>query len=109
MKEFFEKVRKYVRASDTSLLLAVLACSAISCIMLYSIASNELESRCDMSTFRTQVVASCLGLVMVIVLSVIDYNRYIRLWFIYAPFAVLMTLLTFTPLGYSRSGADDRA
>lgn len=109
MKEFFEKVRKYIQASDTSLLLAVIACSAISCIMLFSIASNELESRCDMGTFRTQVIASCLGLGMVVVLSVIDYNRYIRLWFIYAPFAVLMTLLTFTPLGYSRGGADDRA
>lgn len=109
MKEFFANVRKYVRASDMSLLAAVVACSVISCIMLFSIASNELDDRCDMSTFRTQVIASCLGLVMVGVLSVLDYNRYSRLWWIYAPIAVLMTMLTFTPLGYSRGGADDRA
>ncbi len=109
MKEFFEKAKKYFRTSDTSLILAVMICSAISCLMLFSIASNELESRCDMGTFRTQLVASVLGIIMVVVLSVIDYNKYIRLWFIYAPFAAVMTLLTFTPLGYSRGGADDRA
>lgn len=109
MKRFMEAVRKYVRASDLSLVLAVLCCSAVSCIMLYSIAVNELVDRCDMSTFRTQLAASVMGLGVVIVLSVLDYNKFIKLWWIYAPLSIGLTLLTFTPLGYSREGADDRA
>lgn len=109
MKQLIEAVRKYVRASDLSLILAVLVCSAISCTMLYSIAANELIDRCTMGTFRTQVVASVLGVVVVVVLSVLDYNKFIKLWWIYAPAAIALTLLTFTPLGYSRAGADDRA
>lgn len=104
-----ESVRKYVRTSDISLILAVLACSVISCIMLYSIASNEIMELCDMSTFRTQIVASVMGIIAVIVLSMIDYNKLIRLWWLYMPIAIGLTLLTFTPLGYQRPGADDRS
>ena len=85
MKRFWEAVRRYFRALDIGLLMAVIACSVISCIMLYSIASNELISRCTMGTFRTQVVASAMGLVAVVVLSVLDYNKFIRLWWLYAP------------------------
>lgn len=109
MKQFFISVRKYFRASDMSLILAAIACSVISCIMLFSIASNELISRCTMSTFRTQVIASTLGLGVVVVLSVLDYKKFIRLWWIYAPVALILVLLTFTSLGYRRAGADDQA
>ncbi|MBQ8078634.1 MAG: FtsW/RodA/SpoVE family cell cycle protein [Oscillospiraceae bacterium] len=109
MKEIWDAIRKYVRASDKALLLAAIACSAISCTMLYSIATNALIDRCDLSTFRTQAIASALGLVVVAVLSILDYNKFIRLWFIYAPAALILTSLTFTGLGYKRAGADDQA
>ena len=96
MKRFFEKRQNYLRMSDLSLIAAALAVSAVSCIMLYSIASNDLISRCDMGTVRTQIIASALGFVVVIVLSVLDYNRFARLWVLYVPVALLLVLLTFT-------------
>lgn len=108
MKKFFETLSKYLRMSDLSLIAAVIAVSVISCIMLFSIASNEFDARCTMGTVQTQAVASILGLAVVAILSVIDYNKYARLWMIYAPIAVVMVLLTFTALGYQREGADDR-
>jgi len=106
---FLGKLRHYFSATDKILLLAVILCSAISCVMLYSIAQNELVDRCDMSTFHTQLAASLIGLVIFILLSILNYNRFIRLWMIYAPISIVLTLLTFTSLGYRRSGADDRA
>ncbi|HAJ97684.1 MAG TPA: hypothetical protein DCO72_08110 [Ruminococcus sp.] len=106
---FFEKVRHYFSATDKILLMAVMACSAISCVMLYSIAQNGLVDRCDMSTFHTQLLASLIGFGVFIILSILNYNKFIRLWMIYAPIAIGLTLLTFTSLGYRRSGADDRA
>ncbi len=109
MKQILSAIRKYILATDKMLLLAVLACSAISCIMLYSIAANGLVDKVDYGDFRTQLVASALGLCVVIVLSIIDYNRLIRLWWLYAPVAVGLVLLTFTSLGYRRAGADDQA
>ncbi len=109
MKHFWSKIKGYIKASDNSLILACIFCSAVSCVMLWSIAQNELLDRCDFSTFRTQLTASVLGLGMIAVLSVIDYNKIIRLWWIYAPLAIGLVGLTFTSLGYRRGGADDQA
>ncbi len=109
MKNYFSRLRGYFIASDRGLILACMICSVISCIMLYSIAQNELLERCDFRTFRTQVIASVMGMIMVSILSVIDYNKIIRLWWIYAPVALGLVGLTFTSLGYRRSGADDQA
>ena len=109
MKKFFKKIQGYFKASDTGLILACIFCSVISCTMLWSIARNELLDRCDFGTFRTQVIASSMGLIITIILSVIDYNKIIRLWWLYAPAAIFLVGLTFTSLGYRRSGADDQA
>ncbi len=109
MKRIFSALKRYIIATDKMLLLAVMACSAISCVLIYSIASNELIDKVDYGDFRTQLIASLLGLGVVIVLSIIDYNRIIKLWWLYGPVAVGLVLLTFTSLGYKRAGADDQA
>ncbi|MBR1555769.1 MAG: FtsW/RodA/SpoVE family cell cycle protein [Oscillospiraceae bacterium] len=109
MKKILNTIQNYFKASDNGLVTACVLCSAISCIMLYSIAQNELLDRCDFSTFRTQALASGLGLIMIGILSVIDYNKIIRLWWLYAPAALILVGLTFTSLGYRRAGADDQA
>ncbi len=109
MKKIFNTIRNYFRASDISLILACICCSVVSCIMLYSIADNKLIDRCDFNTMRTQAAASGIGLIILVILSVIDYNKLIRLWWLYAPVAVGLVGLTFTSLGYRRGGADDQA
>ncbi len=109
MKKLFHTLQKYVRATDKMLLLAAIVCSAVSCLMLHSIAANQLLDKVGFGAFRTQLIASCLGLVIFIILSFVDYNRIIRLWWIYAPVALFLVMLTFTGLGYKRAGADDQA
>lgn len=109
MKRIFSALKRYIVATDKMLLLAVMLCSAISCVLLYSIAANELIDKVDYSTFQTQLTASILGLFVFCVLSIIDYNRIIRLWWLYGPIAIGLVLLTFTSLGYRRAGADDQA
>lgn len=109
MKKLFSRIGRYFRASDNGLILACVFCSVVSCMMLYSIAENELIEQCTFSTFRTQIIASVMGLIMTGILSVIDYNKIIRLWWIYAPLAIGLVGLTFTSLGYRRGGADDQA
>ncbi len=109
MKKFFHKIQEYFKASDNGLILACIFCSVISCVMLWSIARNELIDRCDFSTFRTQAVASGIGLMIAVILSMMDYNKFIRLWWLYAPVAIALVGLTFTSLGYRRAGADDQA
>ncbi len=109
MKTIFKALQRYFRSTDKMLLLAAICCSVISCLMLHSIGMNELLDKVSLGAFRTQMIASILGVVIFIILSIVDYNRIIRLWWLYAPIAIGLVLLTFTGLGYQRAGADDQA
>ncbi len=109
MKTMFKVLQRYFRSTDKMLLLTAICCSVISCLMLHSIGMNELLDKVSLGAFRTQMIASILGGVIFIILSIVDYNRIIRLWWLYVPIAVGLVLLTFTGLGYQRAGADDQA
>lgn len=100
---------RYWRRLDKSLLLAAVLCSALSTVLLYSIWQNNISSAVDATQYRTQLISCLLGLVCVVLLSIVDYHKVARLWFLYAPAAVVLTLLTFTSLGHKRAGADDQA
>ena len=96
----------YWRRLDKSLILAALLCSALSIVLLYSIWQNHIISSVGSSYYRTQLLSCGLGMVCLLVLSAIDYHKLVRLWFLYAPIALILTLLTFTALGHKRAGAD---
>ncbi len=111
MKKVMTVIWHYLKKMDKLLVLAVLACSGLSVVLLYSINANKASSFVYPSTYKTQIVATGLGLICALVLSMIDYNRLAKLWYLYAPVGVFLVLLTFTPLGMMREGttADDRA
>ena len=111
MKKAMTVVWHYLKKMDKLLLLAALACSGLSVMLIYSIYANKASSFVYSSTYKTQIIATGLGVVCALILSMIDYNRLARLWYLYAPAGILITLLTFTPLGVMREGtaADDRA
>lgn len=111
MKKALMIVGHYFKKLDKLLLLAVLACSALSVMLLYSICVNKVSSFVYPSTYKTQIIATFLGLFCVFILSLIDYNKLAKLWFLYAPAAIFLVGLTFTKLGAVREGsnADDRA
>ena len=59
------------------------------------------------SYYRTQIISALMGLFAALVISLINYKKLARLWFLYVPVSVVLVLLTFTGLGYKR--ADDQA
>ena len=100
-------IKKYIKSTDIFLLLSCIAVSIYSCILLYSLASNE---KIDMTIFTKQMLFSVVGVVAAIVISKIDYEFMANLWKIHMPLALILTLLTFTPLGIQRAEyIDDRA
>jgi len=99
----------YWKGLNKLLLLAVLLCSVLSATMLYSIWQNGILSSVDDSQFRTQISASLIGLAGALILAAIDYHKVVRLWFVFAPIALILTLLCFTSLGVKRDGTDDQA
>lgn len=100
---------QYWRGLDKSLLLAAVLCSGLSILLLYSIWQNGISSAVGASYYRTQLLSCGLGLACVITLSIVDYHKIAQLWFLYAPIALVLTLLCFTALGHKRAGADDQA
>ncbi len=99
----------YWRRLDKSLILAALLCSGLSILLLYSIWQNNISDAVNASQYRTQLFSCLLGMISMGVLAVVDYHKIARLWYLYAPVVLLLTILTFTPLGHKRAGADDQA
>jgi len=101
---------KFVKKLDKMLLLAVTACSFLGIILIYSIFKNRVSvGYVFPSTYKTQFIAMVLGCSVAIILSLIDYQKLAKLWFLYMPAAVGLVFLTFTGLGKQRAGADDKA
>lgn len=109
MKTVLQAAAQYWKKLDKPLLLAAMLCSALSVVLLYSIYVNHTLSEIDNDDYLIQLTAVGIGVLSVLILAVIDYHKIARLWFVYAPLALLLVFLTFTALGYRRAGADDQA
>lgn len=109
LKKIFKIIISYFRKLDKPLFIAVCALSAFSVILMYSLVQNGVTTK-DSGMYKTQFVALCLGAVIALVMSALDYHKYSKLWFLYAPIAIGLTALTFTSLGYQPvEGVDDKA
>ena len=107
MKTILKGISEYFRKMDKLLLFAVTLCAGFSVILLYSIYVNEISPTVGASYYQTQLIAMAIGFASCLILSAIDYRKLAKLWFLYAPVALALVILTFTSLGFGRDGADD--
>ncbi len=108
MRTFFEHILRYFRRLDKSLFFTAAALSAFSVLLLWSIYENGAATiNLTTSLYKNQFVASAGGCVIALLLSALDYNKLLKLWVLYAPMAIVLSLLTFTSLG--TGVGDDRA
>lgn len=109
MRSAFKKLPSGKHSIDAGLLFAVTLCSVISTVLIYSISHNKLLEGVGSSYWRTQLISMGMGLIAAVIMSFIDYRKLVKLWFIFAPAALILVGLTFTSLAYQRAGADDQA
>lgn len=109
MRSAFKKLPSGKHSIDAGLLFAVTLCSVISTVLIYSISHNKLLEGVGSSYWRTQLISMGMGLIAAVIMSFIDYRKLVKLWFIFAPAALILVGLTFTSHGYQRAGADDQA
>lgn len=107
MKYALEKVKTYIRRIDKILLLLVCGISGFAIYLLYTLYQNEISTSVSQGQYLTQLIASVAGLVVALVIAAINYKFIAKLWFIYAPLALILTALLFTSLGVQNEGADD--
>lgn len=111
MRSAFKKIPNTKHSIDVGLMFAVTICAVISTLLIYSIVRSgisEIEG-VGSSYWKTQLISMSLGIIAAVVISFMDYRRLAKLWFIFVPVALGLVALTFTSLGYQRSGADDQA
>lgn len=95
-----------IRYSNLRLILLCLFISTYGCMLVYSAAYS---AGAGMSGAVTQIISSLLGLIIAILISQIDYESICSFWPIWAGLALILVLLTFTPLGLNAVGTDDTA
>ncbi len=97
---------EYIKRLDKVLILLCVSASVFGIVLLYSMYVNGFAS-VNAAYYKTQITALCLGVAAMLVVAAIDYKFISKIWFIYAPVALILTLLLFTSLGQGVEGADD--
>ncbi len=100
------KIVSLFRYSNLRLILLCVLCSVYGCMLVYS---ASYSSGNGLSGAMVQIVCSVVGLVVAVLMSQIDYENLCSYWFIWAGIALLLMLLTYTPLGLNVAGTDDTA
>ena len=77
--------------------------SFISVLLLYSISAMKFQFlRSD--SYLVQVAAISIGVIIAFLISIFDYRKFVKLWFIYIPIAILLVFLTYTSMGVTVNG-----
>jgi len=110
LKKILNVAAQYLRKLDKPLFIAVCAVSLFSVLILYSIHRNGVFASVSQSSsrfYQVQLIAFGMGVLVALIISAMDYTRFVNLWYLYAPVAVGFTLLTFTSLGHSGYAESD--
>ena len=104
MIKFFERIADYIRETDKILILLCSSASLFGAIMVLS--ATYISSGAQ--KFAVQLIGFSLGLFVAILISMIDYQSFIKRWYFFAAFGLLLVLLTFQ-FGFAPEGTDDKA
>ena len=103
MANIIKGLKKFFTKSDLILWLLAISASVYSLILI-----NSMQRSSDYSYMTPQVLALTLGYVAAIALTVIDYEKIARLWWLLIGASLVLLLLVFI-IGRRVSGTDDTA
>lgn len=102
-----KKALEYFKSLDKLLLLLCLLLSAFGVFLLYTLNENGISAYVSSRQWKTQLLATGLGLFLALAVAAFDYRFLAKLWWLYIPVTLIPVLLLFTPLGIGVEGADD--
>ena len=107
MKFILTKVKTYFGKLDKLLLLMCAGIAGFAVFIQYTLYTNDISEAVSDSQYKTQLIAVIGGIIIAMIIAGINYKFIAKLWYIYGPIALGLTLLLFTSLGLQREGADD--
>jgi rod shape determining protein RodA len=102
MKYIFNAVWRYIRQTDLYLILISLLATAYGIVLVYSATQGSTR------TVLVQAAGTVIGLIVMVILSQIDYHDMTSLWKYIAIGSIILMVLTII-IGRSRAGSQDRA
>ena len=99
MKTVLNFLGGYFKKLDKILPLICAALSVFDIIIVNSLYENGFIAE---NVLKTQVYSVVLGLCGALIIGMIDYKFISKMWFVYAPVALVLQLLLFTSLGLQR-------
>lgn len=103
MKYLFSRIADFIRESDKLLLILCIITTSFGCVAVFSTTYYMETSR----PFIIQVLCMVLGVFGAIVVSAIDYERYLKYWYLFIA-GLIPVFLTFF-IGIAPEGTDDKA
>ncbi len=104
MRVLFQRFADFFRESDKILLSLCFCATLYGCFAVFS-ATNHMDS------LRPVIIqGSCmlLGIILALIISAIDYERYLKHWYFIAFVGIIPVVLTFF-IGIAPEGTDDKA
>lgn len=105
-KKTLSGLRSFVEYSNLRLILLCLVASTYGCALVFSAAHGFGEG---VRGSVIQIAASLGGLLIAILISHFEYETICAFWPLWSGIALLLVLLTYTPLGLNATGTDDTA
>lgn len=104
MKIVLNYLGNYFKKLDKLLLLICIGITAFDIVIVQSLFDNGYIKQ---ELVSTQFYAAIIGIVLAVIIGLIDYKWMSKVWYLYAPAAMILQLLLFSPLGIRRD--DDLA
>lgn len=103
MKTVLKYLGGYLRHVDK---VIPIICIGLTVFSIYLATTMTYDSMAgvitEKSSVNSQIAAAILGVCAALTVSLINYKFLSKIWFVYAPMAVILQLLLFTPLGVQR-------
>ena len=103
MEVVFKHLKKFFVNSDKLLWLFTIIAMVYSSMLI-----NSMQRASDYNYLNSQLLAIIAGCIVVIVLTVIDYNHILNIWWLLAGLSLAMLMLVFF-IGINVTGTDDTA
>ena len=104
MRRLWATIADFIRETDKILLLLSIFTSLYGCMAVYSATQYKGSVRPAI----VQMIGLLVGILAAVLLSVIDYEKIFKIWYLIAAAGIVPVILTFF-IGFAPVGTDDRA
>ncbi len=104
MGKLFSGIADFIRETDKIFFILCVACAGYGCVAVYSATRHDGSARAVLVQGGMMVA----GIIAAVIISLIDFERYTKFWYLLAILGVVPVVLTFF-IGFAPEGTDDKA